>query len=494
MSHHARLSPSDKKWPKCPGSVRENAQYPDASSKGAIDGTGSHLLLSLCLESVISGIDYKDAIQSFIGKTIGIGHEDNPGGWLVDHARAQRVKICLSYVCSRVQSIQHSNTGGTVTIETETKSNPGIIYGRTDWYGTADVTITVRDSNAKIYIVEIIDYKDGFIFVSEKNNSQLIAYALGKSNDVGNDCIVVMTICQPKTAKSIRSQMMTSQQLRKHGDKLAIAARATDDPNSPLIPGKWCYEWCNHKQNCKALLNREIEELTKMNEKLFKAASEPGTMTEKEISEFLIESETIKVVIDKVKAEAERRIIELNQSIPGWNMVPGNQFKAWKFDDSVIEKKLKAMKLKKDQIFPSKLISPAAALKVESLTDRQRLNLESLYDLVPGDKKLKQVAEQEGTDELFSEVTVEQQSRSLDVDPATTAAHVVRGEAPPADYVPRKVEKIKKMTDKANGATYQSFIDAGWTHDQMIENGYLIEVTYPAGHSGSGLEPQFKGE
>lgn len=49
---------------------------------------------------------------------------------------------------------------------------------------------------------------------------------------------------------------------------------------------------------------------------------------------------------------------------------------------------------------------------------------------------------------------------------------------PPAAALP----PIKTMTAKANGATYESFISAGWSDQQMVEQGYLTiaQPTAPA--------------
>mgnify|MGYP000243372453 CR=1 FL=1 len=52
MSTHAKLSPSSAyRWLACPGSVREEAKYPEPpSGPGAIDGTHSHTLLEHCIK------------------------------------------------------------------------------------------------------------------------------------------------------------------------------------------------------------------------------------------------------------------------------------------------------------------------------------------------------------------------------------------------------------------------------------------------------------
>ena len=50
---HAKLSPSKRhRWAACPGSVREEAAYPEQpSGAAAIDGTRSHTLLEYCIKN-----------------------------------------------------------------------------------------------------------------------------------------------------------------------------------------------------------------------------------------------------------------------------------------------------------------------------------------------------------------------------------------------------------------------------------------------------------
>ena len=53
MSTHANLSPSKRhRWALCPGSIREEAKYPDdTSGPAASDGTHSHTLLEHCIDA-----------------------------------------------------------------------------------------------------------------------------------------------------------------------------------------------------------------------------------------------------------------------------------------------------------------------------------------------------------------------------------------------------------------------------------------------------------
>ena len=98
MGEHARLGPSDKTWPDCPGSPRVNAGYEDIPGAPAIDGTGSHLLLEECLMSNVRS-------NAYDGQIIGANHPDNPMGWLVSIDRVERVQQCLDYIQRRVKEL-----------------------------------------------------------------------------------------------------------------------------------------------------------------------------------------------------------------------------------------------------------------------------------------------------------------------------------------------------------------------------------------------------
>ena len=44
--------------------------------------------------------------ENYIGRIIAPNHEDKPGGWLVDEARATRVQMCLDYIDRRVDDLK----------------------------------------------------------------------------------------------------------------------------------------------------------------------------------------------------------------------------------------------------------------------------------------------------------------------------------------------------------------------------------------------------
>jgi len=406
-SDHARLGPSNTRWPHCPGSIREEDAYPNDSSPAAIDGTGSHHLLELCI------IQLRRA-KSFLGETI----RDDHNSWKVKQDRIIRVQQALDYVWSRYDILQATN------IETEAKVNPGRFFDRDDWWGTCDITIISPTT------LEIIDYKDGRMFVDAKNNDQLTDYAAGRLlpyllglNKVGEvepdfkNCpfkTIRMTIIQPKTTPIIRYEEITPEELYSRTLIKHRAAVATDDPNAPLTAGKWC-QWCRHGRagNCDAKnkegMNGMSTILSTTGQSDFISMITEGTLDMSKIesaklSAILDVSKSVEKLIKLVNEEALQRIEATPGSIPGYILGEGRGKNVWNVDQEAIVKRLCGMRMKKDEVMIPTLITPAAARKREEFSDRQKQNLEKLIDKVPGKPSLKRVKTLDAK-ELFSGVT-----------------------------------------------------------------------------------------
>jgi len=424
MGNHARLGPSNARWPNCPGSVREEERYSDISGEAAIDGTGSHLLLEMCLENNVPAMQYDQQI-------IGVNHPDNMNGWLVDPARAGRVQMALDYITRRVEELKAAYTDCQVTVESEGKSDPGGAFGRKDWWGTVDISIIARHKmTGEVLFLEIADYKDGRGYVSEKNNTQLISYLFGKmrhyiasgsdlvrpfNHGKINECRV--TIIQPKTNPVVRYQCTTRVEdeftvtgVIEAAEILAQSAQLTDNNNAPLIPGKHC-QWCkaNPKRggHCTAETEKSLQVVENMSNKsplnlstsdmsLFDYFSEviadPKSLTEEQLTQMADAEDGIMAVFTKVKAEIQERI-EQGVSVPGYAMEPGRGANVYASDEVSIVKKLKACRLKNADIYPPKLISPAQLMKLEQLTDKQKERLQKeIISFKAGKLTLKKVA------------------------------------------------------------------------------------------------------
>lgn len=429
---HARLGPSNHRWPNCPGSVREEAVYPDISGEAAIDGTGSHLLLELCLKNNVRA-------ESYDRQIIGANHKDNPNGWLVQPDRIARVQNALDYLTARCEILQKTYIGCKIIVEAESKADPGGIFGRDDWWGTCDVSITVVNDHKRCVYLEVIDYKDGRGYVKADDNSQLISYLGGKARPfltsgpdqcrpftperMGNE--LVMTIVQPKTNPMVRSSTMAPAKLVDELISLNHAARATDAADAPLVPDSkggtdYC-RWCKHAQNCSALAQRDIGKVIEMSQvkdvvagedaSLFELAStvvgDVATMPADKLTSFMDTRAGVLSAYDKVEKEIERRVLA-GEVVPGWEMQPGRGTRVWAKSEEEVAKALKGRRLTKAQIYPTNLISPAAVLKLDDLNADQKERLEKeLIVFKAGADKLTRVAitkEKPDTKMMFADV------------------------------------------------------------------------------------------
>lgn len=432
MAAHARLGPSNHRWPHCPGSIREEARYPNTSGAAAIDGTGSHLLLELCLED----FDKKKSTEAiradqYLGQLIGVNSREKPNGWSVDEARCERVQMCLNYVHRRIRELKEWYKATEIYVHTETRSDPGQAFGRDDWWGTVDITISAKLETGSRY-TEIVDYKDGQQWVEEKNNSQLIGYLFGKMHAKGlmttTNPQFRMTIVQPKTSRPIRywcsmnpDHKLSLDVLRTKVNELGAAAKATDDPNAPCISGKHC-QWCraNPKRggHCTAATEKSLETMNKMTtltttgdqnmfEVIQQAVSDVKSLTVEQLRELADAKPALIAAFDKVETEIEERI-EQGVEVPGYAMVPGKASKKWAKPEEDVAKMLKGKRLKKADIYPEKLISPAQVLKLEQLDAKQKQKIEDDFiSVVAGKMTLKRVAEKREEVDVTPEEKVE---------------------------------------------------------------------------------------
>jgi hypothetical protein len=411
--------------------VREEERYPDIPGEAAIDGTGSHLLLELCLQNNVQAAQYDQQI-------IGTNHPDNINGWLVAPDRIKRVQMCLDYVTRRIAELKAAFPGCTVTVEAEQKSDPGGAFGRDDWWGTVDITIIARHAmTSEMYFIEVIDYKDGRGYVSEKKNTQLISYLFGKMRAYvasGPDLVrpfrpekvpgCRVTIVQPKTNPVIRYRCSTqpdhgfdSRTVVEAAEGLAAAAYATDKADAPLVSGKHC-QWCkaNPKRggHCTAESNQSLQTVESMSteiitkdqnlfEYISKAIADPKSLSVEQLAELADAEDGILAVFGKVKDEIQTRI-EQEIHVPGYAMQPGRGSNVYSVDDKTVTKKLKACRLKQDDIFPPKLISPAQMMKLDNLTDKQKERLEKeIITFKAGKLKLTKVSRDHQSEKVVAQ-------------------------------------------------------------------------------------------
>ncbi len=402
MSTHANLSPSKRhRWALCPGSIREEAKYPDdTSGPAAIDGTHSHTLLEHCIDA------------GLIDPTTQVGEvmADDGGEFKVDADRAARVKTAIEYIRER-------SMGGMLKVISEERVDPKHLLGRDDLSGTVDCQIIGPDW------IELIDYKDGMGVVEAEGNMQLEQYAYGvlagyKLPVNGNYPIstIRMTIIQPKLAlkgmKPITSHEVSVSGMLANLGTLVGQAAATDQPDAPLVPGDSQCKFCKAKGSCAALASNVMKEVGIMFQPTVtqsldvaqqSADKDPSTMDDAQIRQIMEAAPLMRQLLEGVEKEALRRL-EAGQSIPGLKLVNGRGSRAWALPEEQMAEKLIKMGIPKGAIYETKLVTPAKAEKLTwekrdgtkvQLTDRQLKTMETDY-VVKMAGKLTVVPESDG--------------------------------------------------------------------------------------------------
>ena len=120
-------------------------------------------------------------------------------------------------------------------------------------------------------------------------------------------------------------------------------------------------------------------------------------------------------VFDRVDIEIQRRVEDPeDNTVTGYAMLPGNGKQAWNVSDEEIEKVLKGRRLKKGDIFPAKLITPAAMQKLSDdlLTKDQKESITKKYiSKAAGSLKLSKVRQSDTPEDktaIFKDISYEQ--------------------------------------------------------------------------------------
>ena len=420
MSDHAKLSPSKRsRWALCPGSIREEAKYPDpGTGPAAADGTHSHTLLEHCIKTNLS--DPMDQV----GETF----TDHEGEFKVDADRAARVKTAIEYIRERAGSVeQFGIIIPTFKVISEEKVDPEHLLGRDDLSGTVDCQIIGGDT------LELIDYKDGMGVVTAEGNLQLEQYAYGVlagyKLPVNADYpikTIRMTIIQPKMAlrgmPAITSHDVSVRDLLSRMGIIVTQAAATDAPDAPLVPGESQCKFCRAKGSCSALASNVMKEVgimfmnpqaignaaIKTFEKSIEDAvdaefnklqlhpkdvaqqsadKDPSTMDDAQIRQIMEAAPLMRQLLEGVEKEALRRL-EAGQTIPGLKLVNGRGSRAWALPEDKMAEKLVKMGIPKSAVYETKLVTPAKAEKLTwekrdgskvTLTERQLKTMETEY-------------------------------------------------------------------------------------------------------------------
>lgn len=355
---HALLSPSSaERWLPCPGSVALSLNIPDSTSEYAEEGTAAHEMAQLTLESGAA-----DA-EKYIGKSAQNGVE--------------MTEDMAEHVMTYVNNVRDYAKGHALMIEQRLSISH--LTGEPDAKGTSDAVIIAGDE------LQVHDLKYGMgVRKDAEENPQLMIYALAALYEfemLGPFSRVRLVIHQPRlnhlsewdcsvedlekfaALVKTKAQIVTEViRLQKTGEK---------HPGKIFQPGDVQCKFCKAKGDCDALrehvlktvVGDEFTDLT-VEEPLAPVVQEriDATYDNRMLGALMGSIDLIEVWCKAIRAKAESALFS-GQDVPGYKLVQGRMgARSWK-DENAAEAIMKSMRLKQDEMYSFKLISPTQAEK-----------------------------------------------------------------------------------------------------------------------------------
>lgn len=329
---HAKLSASSSdRWLTCTGSVKAESSLSNTTSSFAIEGTTAHALAEICLIECCSPLD-------FIGKDV--------EGFPVDDEMADHVDAYVAYVKSFT---------GTSFYEQRVDFSEWI----PDGFGTSDA-IVIDEKSMTCHVIDL-KYGKG-VPVFAENNSQGMLYALGTLSQFGyiyDFDKIVIHIYQPRI-KNYSQWEITTHDLLKWAEWAKQRAEEALSDNAPRTPSDKGCAWCKAKATCKALADHNLNVIMRDFDSL-DALAPVDYLSDKETRLILDNSKLIKSWLDAVESHVMAKLLS-GDSFDGYKLVEGRSLRRW--TDEAQAQELLLSKLTKEQVFTSKLITPAQAEKL----------------------------------------------------------------------------------------------------------------------------------
>jgi hypothetical protein len=356
--NHAALGASNSsRWMHCPGSVAAEEPMPDPESRWAQEGTAAHSLAVL-------SYDTKRDAETWLGEEI--------EGVVVTGEMVEAIRFYLGYV------VQFSGA----QLWREKQFNLAPIKPPAEMFGTADF-VAYRPH---LHHIDIVDLKYGKgVIVTAEGNTQTRYYALGfwiefmLENRPEAEAVKTITvhIIQPRVLDdegepSVTTDTITLAELRRWAkEELLPAARATQEPDAPRVPGPHC-RFCRAKGACAefrgvalAAAQTEFADIPEDGAVVLPA---PVDMTVEQIGKALAAAKLLEAWIEGVQVYALNEI-ERGRPIPGYSLAPKRANRKWKNEAEARTYFIDTMGLPEEDVFKTSFRSPA---QIEKLVGKKR--------------------------------------------------------------------------------------------------------------------------
>lgn len=381
---HAVLGPSGAdRWATCPGSVVLEEGLPDQPTIYAAWGTVAHEIAEYCLWDEVNARPYSEPLnaESFVGRTF-----KNVDGFdiEVDMGMAD----CVNEYTATVHQYIDLKAGHTLLVEQSLSIEH--ITGEEGATGTGDVVGLCGDE------LVVIDLKTGMRLVDAESNRQCTMYAdaaLLEHDLISGPFRTVRNVIVQPRKNSVSEEVLTVEELAERVGELVMAsslvqeARRVLDEEPPinsamsaewagtyLNPSEKACAYCKAKATCPALVAEVVGIVTAqpagadafpdLAPKALSAAIPANEdLSAEQLSNAMRSIPLIDNWIKGIRAEVERRLFA-DEQVPGWGLFKGKQGNRKWTSEAEAEEALKAARLKIDEMYDRKVISPTAAEKL----------------------------------------------------------------------------------------------------------------------------------
>lgn len=375
---HSLFSPSGaEKWMACSASLYMEREYEDSHNDAADLGSDKHELSAICLTK---GTDP----DNYLGRLMHYGNE-------VDDEFAAEVRYYVEAVkryaldadAMFVERIVETSLTQLVP-KVVTKDGKKIGQG-----GTADVAIV------KGKTLTIIDAKFGYQKVSAEENKQMLSYGEGLMFELAALDIkidkVVLVIIQPQH-DLIDEWPTTPKRLLKHATASLEAGRqvieAFNTGKPTFNPGPKQCQWCRAKADCPAAMKLVTDtvagKFVDLDAEDAIDSVEAGVEAVKDMdTKRLSLAYSMIEFIDMWKSAVYKKTYETLQAgieVPDWKLINGRKGDRKFSDEEKAAKIMQGARLKADEMYSRKLITPPQAEKL--LKDDKPKVWTKLNDLV----------------------------------------------------------------------------------------------------------------